>query len=161
MEKEETARMARQVSLLLREYMAVQEDLFKPTLRKIVRLPFFYTPVDYRANCLKLEALIQELGAVKSAIRKGNPEGTLPEGKFLALLRGYVSLMGTAAEKLREICGRLEERSGGAPYSRQEYKIDMAELRQIQKKHLDAGVALNTQLKDLDHPPSPGQDCVC
>ena len=152
MEREETARLARQVSVMLKEYMAVQEDLFKPTLRKIVRLPFFYAPVDYRANCLKLEAVIQELGTVKSVIRKGNPEGTLPEGKFLALLRGYVSLMSTASEKLREICGRLEQRSDGAPYSRQEYKTDMAELRQIQKKHLDAGVALNTLLKELDHP---------
>ena len=152
MEREETARLARQVSVLLKEYIAVQEDLFKPTLRKIVRLPFFYAPVDYRANSLKLEAIFQELGAVKSDIRKGNPEGTLPEGKFLALLRGYVSLMSTAAEKLREICGRLEQRSDGAPYSRQEYKTDMAELRQIQKKHLDAGVALNTLLKELDHP---------
>ncbi len=152
MEREETARLARQVSVLLKDYMAVQEDLFRPTLRKIVRLPFFYAPVDYRSNCLKLEAILQELGSVKSAIRKGNPEGTLPEGKFLALLRGYVSLMSTAAEKLREICERLEQRSGGAAYSRQEYKTDMTELRQIQKKHLDAGVALNTLLKELGHP---------
>ncbi len=151
MEREEIARLARQVSVLLKNYMAVQEDLFKPTLRKIVRLPFFYVPVDYRANSLKLEAILQELVTVKSAIRKRNPEGTLPEGKFLALLRGYVSLMATAAEKLREICGRLEQRSDGAPYTRQEYKTDMAELRQIQKKHLDAGVVLNTQLKDLGH----------
>ena len=154
MEREETARLARQVSVLLKDYMAVQEDLFKPTLRKIVRLPFFYAPVNYRANCLKLEAVLQELGRVKTAIRKGNSEGSLPEGKFLALLRGYVSLMATAAEKLREICGRLEGRSDGAPYSRQEYKVDMVELRQIQKKHLDAGVALNALLTELGHSPS-------
>jgi hypothetical protein len=146
---EETVRLAQRVNGMVKAYMAVQDDLFRPSLRKILRIPGIYKPVDYGNNGKILEGLLDELGGVKSAIRHDVPDSSPEETRFLGALRGYVSLMTSAVEKLRLICGRLDERSRGAAYGKEDYRSDMTELRVIQKKHLDAGLKLNGMMKDL------------
>jgi len=145
----ETAVLARRVNEMLRRYMKVQEDLFKPSLRKILRIPGIYRPIDYAENLRELEELLRELADVKAAIRREEPCPASPEGKFLGVLRGYVSLMTSAVEKLEYICSRLKERSRGGGYGKDDYKSDMASLREIQKKHLESGVALNELVKTI------------
>lgn len=145
----ETARLARRVDSMVKTYMIVQEDLFKPSLRKILRLPGIYRPVNYEENGAVLKGLLDELAEVKGAIRSESPDASSVEENFLGVLRGYVSIMTRAVEKLLFICGRLNERSKGAPYGAAEYKNDMTELRKIQKKHLETGLKLNSLMKDL------------
>jgi len=146
---EETIHLARKVNELLKPYMAVQENLFRPSLRKILRFPGVYRPVDYAANGDILRKLLEELTEVKSAIRRDLPAVSPGEEKFLGVLRGYVSLMTSAVAKLLEICGRLGERSRGGSYGREEYRGDMTSLREVQKKHLDAGLKLNAMMKEI------------
>jgi hypothetical protein len=146
---EETVRLAQRVNGLVKAYMAVQDDLFRPSLRKILRIPGIYRPVDYEKNREILEGLLDELGGVKSAIRHDVPDSSPEEARFLGALRGYVSLMTSAVEKLRFICAGLGERSRGGAYGKEDYRSDMTELRAIQKKHLEAGEKLNGMMKDL------------
>jgi len=146
---EETVRLAQRVNGMVKAYMAVQDDLFRPSLRKILRIPGIYRPVDYKKNGEILQGLLEELAGVKSAIRHDVPDSSPEETRFLGALRGYVSLMGSAAEKLCFICGRLGERSRGAAYGKEDYRSDMTELRVIQKKHLEAGLKLNGMMKEL------------
>lgn len=145
----ETAALARRVNEMLRRYMKVQEDLFKPSLRKILRIPGIYRPIDYAENLHVLEELLRDLADIKAAIRREEPDAASPEEKFLGVLRGYVSLMTSAVEKLEYICSRLKERSGGGAYGKDEYKSDMASLREIQKKHLESGLVLNELMKTM------------
>lgn len=154
----ETAALARRVDGMLRRYMAVQENLFKPSLRKIVRIPGIYRPIDYADNLRVLEELLRELAEIKAAIRRLEPEAASPEEKFLGVLRGYVSLMTSAAEKLAFICSRLKERSEGGAYGKEEYRSDMASLREVQKKHLESGVVLNDLLKTMARREPPRSD---
>ncbi|MBL3539924.1 hypothetical protein [Aminivibrio sp.] len=146
---EETVRLAHRVNGLVKAYMAVQDDLFRPSLRKILRIPGIYKPVDYEKNGEILQGLLDELVGVKSAIRHDVPDSSPEEIRFLGALRGYVSLMTSAVEKLRLICDRLGERSRGAAYGKEDYRSDMTELRVIQKKHLEAGLKLNGMIQDL------------
>ena len=95
-----------------------------------------------------LRTLLEEQ-EVKSAIRCDLPAASPGEEKFLGVLRGYVSLMTSAVAKLLEICCRLGERSRGGSYGREEYRGDMASLREVQKKHLDAGLKLNAMMKEM------------
>lgn len=146
---EETVRLAQRVNGMVKAYMAVQDDLFRPSLRKILRIPGIYRPVDYEKNREILEGLLDELGGVKSAIRHDVPDSSPEEVRFLGALRGYVSIMTSAVEKLRFICAGLGERSRGAAYGKEDYRSDMTELRVIQKKHLEAGLKLNGMMKEL------------
>jgi len=93
--------------------------------------------------------LLEELAEVKSAIRRDLPAASPGEEKFLGVLRGYVSLMTGAVAKLLEICGRLGEWSSGGTYGREEYRSDMVSLREVQKKHLEAGLKLNAMMKEM------------
>jgi hypothetical protein len=146
---EETVKLARRVSGMVKEYMAVQDDLFKPSIRKVLRIPGIYRPADYGKNKKILEDLLAGLSEVKSAIRRDASDSSPAEAKFLGNLRGYVSLMTAATEKLAHICGRLGERSGGGDYGKDEYVQDMSELRAVQKEHLEAGVKLHEMMKEL------------
>lgn len=148
--KEETIRRARRVSEMVKTYMAVQDDLFRPSIRKLLRIPGIYKPVDYDKNEEILDGLLGDLAEVKSAIRQDAPEAPPEETPFLGALRGYVSLMTGAVERLKVICGRLGERSRGGDYKKDEYMKDMTELRALQKKHLEAGVKLHEMMKELD-----------
>ncbi len=150
--REETVKLARKVSGMVKTYMSVQDDLFKPSLRKILRIPGIYKPVDYGKNLSTLEELRAELAEIKSAIRQDTPDSSPEEARFLGNLRGYVSLMTTAAERLAHICRRLGERSGGGDYSKDEYVSDMSELRTVQKEHLDAGARLHEMMKEMEAP---------
>ena len=147
--RKETAELARRVEAILRIYMEIQEDLFRPSLRKMIPIPGIYKPADYGADAGLLEGILLDLSAVKGDIRRMDPIDGRAEGKFLGHLRGYVSLLGSAAEKLLSICRRLEARSSGGQYGREEYKRDIAELREIQRKHLEAGATLNELVKGL------------
>lgn len=147
--REETVRLAQRVNGMVKDYMSVQDDLFKPSIRKILRIPGIYRPVDYGKNQKILEDLQAGLAEVKSAIRRDGPDSSPAESRFLGSLRGYVSLMTTATERLAHICARLGERSGGGGYGKDEYVKDMAELRAVQKEHLEAGAKLHEMMKEM------------
>lgn len=147
--REETVKLARRVNELVKVYMAVQDDLFKPSVRKILRIPGIYKPVDYGGNLRILEGILEELRDTKSAIRRDAPDASAGEAKFLGCLRGYVTLMIAAAEKLSHICRRLGDRSSGGDYGRDEYAKDMSELRAVQKEHLEAGARLHEIIREM------------
>ena len=156
----DTSALARRVVGMLGRYMKAQDDLFKPSMGKILRIPGLYKPVDYGENLSSLKELKEELLAIKADIRRQRPgeQPTSLEDRFLGVLRRYVSQMGDAVERLASICRRLKVRSEGGAYDRREYKTDMTELRDLQRKHLDTGVILNELVKELERQESSGNE---
>ncbi|MDI9370943.1 MAG: hypothetical protein GX181_10080 [Synergistaceae bacterium] len=151
-ENSDVESLARRVTSMLGRYMQVQENLFKLSFRKVLPIPGLYRPVDYGENQRILKELQAELLETKSDIRRQTPRDrpVSLEDRFLGVLRRYISQMAEAVEKLADICRSLERRSDGGLYGRREYKIDIADLRELQRKHLDTGVILNELVKELE-----------
>ena len=87
--KQETDECARAVHNILRSHMAIQDDLFRPTWRKIIRIPGVYRPVPYGEKRDELRALAEQLHEIRTRIKGMKPEGDDEDGRFLISLRAY------------------------------------------------------------------------
>jgi len=147
---DETAAVARKVNDLIKEYVKIEEDIFKPSFRKSVPIPGIFKPVDYLSHIKRLQEMEAELEEAKHSIRSLKPENETREGQFLITLRAYSSAFIDAMTELKRICGRLDERSRRGAYSNKEYKEDARGLRDLEMKYFEIGKKLNGQLKTLE-----------
>ena len=105
--KQETDECARAVHNILRSHMAIQDDLFRPTWRKIIRIPGVYRPVPYGEKRDELRALAEQLHEIRTRIKGMKPEGDDEDGRFLISLRAYCTSLSESILALSDICGRL------------------------------------------------------
>ena len=139
-----TLEIARRTNSVLRQYMNIQNDLFKPSLRKLIRLPGIYTPVDYQGNRLALTAISVELEDIKRSIRDFRPDNESEDGKFLILQRAYVSGMARAVSCVKLITEKLYQRSmGNKEYSKKDYGEDIEVFKKVELEFLEIGLKLN------------------
>ncbi|HCA41066.1 MAG TPA: hypothetical protein DEP01_05950 [Aminobacterium sp.] len=143
----ETLSIAQCTHKLLQEYMEIQEDLFKPSLRKVIPIPGIFCPVDYKETCGRLGDICRQLAEVREKIRELRPDNKTIDGQFLILQRAYISGMMEAVFFLKEISQRLYERSCGAKeYSRVQYKEDMEIFKEKEISFLKIGLKLNNMI---------------
>lgn len=146
---EETVNVARKVNELIREYVAIEEDVFKPSIRKSIPIPGFFKPVDYLSHIEELENMEHNLEEAKGIIRSLKPDNDSAEGQFLITLRAYSTAFMEAILELKSLCKRLYEKSKGGSYPRKQYESDARELRQTEMKYFDIGKKLNEQYKTI------------
>lgn len=142
---EETVDVARKVNELIREYVAIEEDVFKPSIRKSIPIPGFFKPVDYLSHIEELENMEHKLEEAKGIIRSLKPDNDSAEGQFLITLRAYSTAFMEAISELKRLCNRLYEKSKGGSYPRKQYESDAKELRKTEMKYFDIGKKLNEQ----------------
>jgi hypothetical protein len=134
---------ARQIGELVRRYVQIQEDLFKPSLRKLIRIPGIYRPVDYAGALEGLSLIERELEEVRRRLHDA-AEST-PEGReFLSCLRDYVQAMPPAMHQLKGITTKLLALSRReVEYPKAEYKKDIHAFQEMEAVLLNAGAHLN------------------
>jgi len=141
--KQETDECARAVHNILRSHMAIQDDLFRPTWRKIIRIPGVYRPVPYGEKRDELRALAEQLLAIRTRIKELKPEGDDEDGRFLISLRAYCSSLSESILSLSDICGRLAAKSNGEDYPRSSYEKEIEVFRTLETKSMEIGMSLN------------------
>jgi hypothetical protein len=147
---EETAAVARKVNDLIKEYVKIEDDLFKPSFRKSIPIPGIFKPVDYVSHMKRLLEMEDELEEARHLIRSMKPGNETSEGQFLITLRAYSSAFLDAMVELKRICGRLDDESKKRTYPKKEYEEDAKGLRKLEMKYFEIGRKLNEQLKTLD-----------
>jgi hypothetical protein len=146
---ERTASLAKRVERALKTCLEIQKDMFTPSIRKVLRIPGIYRPVDYDGHVRALEEIQRDLADMKSGIRDVQDQVDGQEKLFLSRLRGYVSLLLAALEKLSAICARLGEVRRGGTYPKEALRSDVQELQELQKRYLEVGAVLNELIKTL------------
>lgn len=139
--------IAQRTNAVLKHYMAIQNELFKPSLRKMIRLPGIYKPIDYSGNCQKLEEIISELECIKTSIRDISPDNKTEDGNFLILQRAYITGMLKAVVCVKEIAEKLYQRSTGhKDYTQKDYKEDIEVFKKAELEFLEIGLKLNEMI---------------
>jgi hypothetical protein len=128
---------------VLKTHMSIQDELFRPTMRKIIRIPGFYRPVPYDERRDALRKLSEELLEIRTRIRGMKPEGDTENGRFLISLRAYCSSLSEAILALSDICGRLADKSHGGDYPRASYEKEVDAFRALEAKSMEIGKTLN------------------
>ncbi len=123
--------------------MAIQNELFRPTWRKIIRIPGVYRPVPYDQKRNELRALAEQLLEIRTRIKGMKPEGDNEDGRFLISLRAYCSSLSESILALSDVCGRLAAKSIGEDYPRSSYEKEIEAFRALETKSMEIGKTLN------------------
>jgi len=142
--------VAMKVNGLVKEYVNIEEDIFKPSFRKIIPIPGIFRPVNYQAHFERLQEMEDELGQAKDSIRSIKPDGKEREGRFLITLRAYISVFMRAVAQLEDISIKLKQRSNGDKYAKKDYRQDAVSLRKTEKEYFDIGRKLNQIYRELN-----------
>jgi hypothetical protein len=135
----QTQKLAKEVNVLVKEYVEIERDIFKPSLRKSLPIPGFFRPVDYKSHYGRLGQVLEELEKIKKEISSLRPESQSLEGRFLITLRSYVTGLANALVQLKTMCLHLDERSEGGSYSKGEYREEARKLRELERKYFEMG----------------------
>lgn len=125
---------------ILREYVVIHDAIFKFSWRKTLPIPGIFKATDFGAHFRDLGRLASELAAISSALKaeSGSLEGS----------HQYTAAVLEAVQALREICGRLYEKSQGelSKYPMAEYNANLKTYEGLMNKCQELGAALNQRL---------------
>jgi hypothetical protein len=125
---------------ILGEYVVIHDAIFKFSWRKTLPIPGIFKATDFGAHFRDLGRLASELTAISSALKAelGSLEGS----------HQYTAAFLEAVQALREICGRLYEKSQGelSKYPMAEYNANLKTYEDLMNKCQELGAALNQHL---------------
>ena len=128
------------VHAILEEYLAIHDAIFKFSWRKAIPIPGIFKPIDCGRHFRDLGLLGCELERVSRELQR-DPDA--PD-----VVHSYAVALFQTIEFLREMCGRLYEKSQGniAAYPMSDYNSDVQQYNQLVAKYRAVGMALNQQV---------------
>ena len=147
------------IASVLHSYIAIHNDIFRISLRRILPLPLFFHGIDFDGYFCRLYYLCETLtDIVKQLPAQG---GEAPE--LLEIIKSYSDALCATMSSLREICGSLMARAvHGTAYSWTAYRRDLKRYHEHVALYRQIGSNLNillTQPKDI-LPPDIGEQMV-
>lgn len=127
------------VHVILQEYVSIHDQIFKPSLRKTIRIPGFFKTIDFGKHFEDLGVLVNKLEEVIISTDLGDQQSVFIE---------YVTALLRTIEALRVLCEKLFAKSGRTTYSMEEYKSDVAAYQNLVAEYRAIGSKLNLQLKN-------------
>lgn len=130
-----------EVHEVLTRYIQIHNDLFKPSIRRIIPIPGIFQSIDYGKHYDSLTALTNDLESIIS--------GVAVNDDFAGALREYAQALFQTISSLREICRKLYEKSQGDmnSYLKGQYESDLAEYHSYERTYQILGEHLNQYLR--------------
>ncbi len=128
------------VHAILKEYLSIHDQIFKSSLRKTIRIPLIFKPIDFGKNIDNLGILVNELKEVIISIDLVDQQSVFIE---------YVTALLRTVEALRFLCEKLFAKSEGTAYSMEEYKSDIAVYQDLGAEYRAIGSKLNLHLSNI------------
>lgn len=144
--REGASRVAFEVNSVLRDYLAVQNSLFRFSFKKALGL----VKPDPSGASASVLPLLERLEAVRGEIKELSPEDDTAEGRFLITMRAYVRAMSSAMVSFQELCSKLEAGRRNRSYRGKGYPEDMREFQLKEAEYLEIGLKLNDLKKALE-----------
>tara|TARA_B100000508_G_scaffold140388_1_gene141226 strand:+ start:235 stop:711 length:477 start_codon:yes stop_codon:yes gene_type:complete len=128
-------------------YVAVHDDLFKFSLRKIIPIPGIFKPINFEKSEQKLGELIAALEKCKEEALDLEKE-KLEQLEFLhmQLLVDFIHALNETLGLLLQVAGGLKKKATGfkgSDYSLGDYNQDLASYEKSVTEYRRIGVALN------------------
>ena len=128
---------------ILTRYIAIHNDIRKPTLRRAIPIPGIFKPIDFGSHTGPLEKLCSELEKCQQQIpdlKSSRPKNS----QFLSVLDEYVEALGISISLLNTVAFNLATKSAGKNYSRKEYELDLETYDNSVYDYLEIGRSLNS-----------------
>jgi hypothetical protein len=135
-----------EINDLLSAYVAIHDDVFSASWRRIVPIPGIFKAIDWKAHQSELHAIADSI-EVKcsevSALISNEPNSSSVHNAGTACVR-YCNALHDAVTKLHGICTRmLAKANGTTPYTAKQYNADFAEYQAAVDDYYSLGDAMN------------------
>lgn len=132
---------AMEVHKVLTRYIQIHNDVFKSSIRRVIPIPGIFQAIDYGKHQSNLAKLANELEAIIF--------GTVGDDEFASVLQEYARALLQTISSLREICGKLYEKSQGSlnSYPKSQYEADLAKYHSYERTYQALGRRLNQYLR--------------
>jgi len=101
--KQQLMEMSLNVNNLLLQYVAIHNDVFKTSIRRIIPLPFIFNTIDFEGHHGKAENILSQLEEANASIGKILCEYDAVEREYLELLSQYVTALIETVKRLKTI----------------------------------------------------------
>ena len=126
-----------EVHEVLTRYIQIHNDVFKSSIQRVIPIPGIFQSMDYGKHHSDLTELTNELEALIS--------GAVSDDEFAGALREYAQALFQTISSLRDICGKLYEKSQGDlnSYPKSQYEADLAKYHSYERTYQALGERLN------------------
>jgi hypothetical protein len=143
----ELRRLLGAMSSCLTQYIAVHDELFSFSLRRLIPIPFIFQKIDYAQHANALSTVQARLVQLRSGFAQHGATAELP--------LAYLEQLSATMRKLEEICVRLAKKANGESYRYSDYNADVDAYDALVKIYTASGKRLNTWMTSLStRPPS-------
>jgi len=138
------------VNDLLSQYVAIHNDVFKTSIRRIIPLPFLFKAIDFQTHYRETEGILSQLQESKESISKILSQYGPAQKDYLELLSRYVDALSETVSRFRIVLGSLYAKSERlASYNWKQYKEELAQYESASQGYLSLGKKLNELYKTL------------
>ena len=132
-----------EIGSILNSYIAIHDDIFRFSLRRILPLPVIFQSMDYDEYFRRLFYLDETLAGIAAQFPERSDE--VPE--LLSVIKSYCDALRAAMSALREICGSLMEKAAHQKsYGWSNYQRDLARHNTDVTRYREIGQKLNALL---------------
>lgn len=126
-----------EVHAILSQYVAVHDEIFKFSWRKLLPIPGIFKPIDYGRHHSQLASMSTRLERVLESLRRISDAP--------AIFPVYVAALLDTVAHLRDMCQNLYEKSQGDTinYSREAYQRDVDKYHELVNAYRSLGVQVN------------------
>lgn len=129
---------------ILKSYIAIHNDFFKVSLRRILPLPVFFRSINFEDYFRRLFYLNETLAGIVRQF----PDQSDESPELLSVIKSYCAALTAAIAELREICGSMMEKAAHRKtYSWAAYQSDLKKYNAAVSRYRMIGSELNMLLK--------------
>lgn len=123
---------------VLGRYVAVHDDIFKGSIRKVLPIPGIFKKIDYPAHAAKLTGLASVLENVKRSANSAGLPKTFEE---------YVEALLLTIRHLRDMCLKMTAKiHGRGEYGSDQWRRDSDTYQALVSRYASLGAALNAEI---------------
>lgn len=130
---------------LLSAYIAVHDDVFSRSFRRIIPIPGIFQPIDWHGQEV-LAAIADGIEANTAEIASlvAKESDVSPVHDAVTACACYSEALHDAVRRLHAICSRMEGKANGScAYSMPEYREDLAKYRAAEQQYYELGDVMN------------------
>lgn len=150
--KKQIIELSLDINFLLSQYINIHDDVFKPSIRRLIPIPGIFKSIDFDANLKKIENINIRLEYCCNKIYFLTDDANKKEQEYLELLSNYVNVLIKTISYLKIIVEELCSKSQGSSnsnYKLNDYNNDIAKYNQLVQDYTKIGKYLNASFEKI------------
>jgi hypothetical protein len=143
MNSEQITRLSHDVNDLLTRYIAIHDDVFRASWRRIVPVRGLFQKIDFHRHFINITEIETSLTAMKAEAEMLSEKTLGADKNYITTLHQYIAALLHAVALFTRIIGRLRAKRDNKEYRWNEYRRDLKTYNRSRRYYGTLGRELN------------------